>query len=587
MPTNGNDSSSLNLKLPALPALTAMTTSATLPEVLASMAPEQPAASVGAPQPAPPPEYFAPTPTLPLSRTNAQVPTNMRPGAFPPSLYPSTPPGTIFSTSTGQMPTDQTPAAPSTQSPLGQIIPSASSGAPETPGWNPQRTLAPAAPTNPLLIPQPNLSPEQALAQQQPPAGATTPFGQMTPPRPRTFGQKLLSTLGQIGGYALSAADPGLAAMIPSTPIGKIAQQQRGLEMQRTIADIAQKQAETGYQKAQTAALPSEIALRTAQANQAQQTAAELASGEWKVSEYGMMVNSRTGEVKPLEGITPENRQAMFDKLLPENSRPYRGDIAQANARFANQFQSLPANVRGKAQLSDYQLPLQGATDGAFKNIDAGLTQLQASAQAAASLAQAGALREQGLSFQRDEALQRSYDRSNTELGKISTPLDTRAAELSQMTTNISLGTPIADSALAPEFLRIVAGSQTGQLRMNEAELKRMGIAGTQWTLLQQAANKWSTDPNHPAIPEAMRNQMRQVIAAAGAKLQTQQQFVRQAEHDLIYATDATQHREIVANAHDVVEAINMGNYRTRSASGKPQVFSIDGGKTWRPMPGQ
>ena len=573
---NGNDSS-LTLKLPALPALTAMTTGNTLPEVLASMAPAQPA---------PPPDYFAPTATLPLSRTNAQVPTNTL-SSLPGSLYPSTPPGTIFSTSTARLPTDQTPSTPSAQSPFGQIIPAASSGAPLTPGLNPQRALGAAAPTNPLLIPQPNLSPEQALAQQPPPASATTPFGQMIPPRPRTFGQKLLSTLGQIGGYALSAADPGLAAMIPQTPIGKIAQQQRGLEIQRTMADIAQKQAETGYQKAQTAALPSEIALRTAQANQAQQTAAELASGEWKVSEYGIMVNSRTGEVKPLEGITPENREAMFDKLLPDNSRPYRGDIAQANARFANQFNSLPANVRGKANLSDYQLPLKGATDGAFKNIDAGLTQLQASAQAAASLAATQAYRGIEQQHQEREDLNRSYDRSKTELDKISTPLDTRAAELSQITTNISLGTPIADSILAPEFLRIAAGSQTGQLRMNEAELQRIGAGGTQWTLLQQAANKWSLDPNHPAIPEAMRNQMRQVISAAGAKLQAQQQFVQQAQHDLNYATDATQHREIVTNAHDVVEAINMGNYRTRSAPGKPQIFSIDGGKTWRPMPGQ
>ena len=323
---NGNDSSSLNLKLPALPALTAMTTSATLPEVLASMAPAQPAASIGTAQPAPPPEYFAPTPALPVisnAQTNEmsnllrQMPTNA--GSLRSTTYSLPGPGTMFmeplpprptpSAPPGQSPSAQMPPA---QSPFPQIIPSPSSGTPYTPEWNPQRTPGAApAPTNPLLIPQPNLSPEQALAQQSPPAGATTPFGQMTPPRPRSFGQKLLSTLGQIGGYALSAADPGLAAMIPQTPIGKIAAQQRGLEMQLTRADIAQKQAAVtstlGELNVRQQALPSQIAEANAMADKAKADA-DIARDPLTKAKLQADVNQANAQAANLQAEADKNK---------------------------------------------------------------------------------------------------------------------------------------------------------------------------------------------------------------------------------------------------------------------------------------
>lgn len=83
------------------------------------------------------------------------------------------------------------------------------------------------------------------------PAPTAAPVNVAAPPH-HGFFQRLGGVLGRIGGYGLSAVAPGIAAEIPSTPLGKIAAEHRERERELGQADIAGKQAETGEAQART-----------------------------------------------------------------------------------------------------------------------------------------------------------------------------------------------------------------------------------------------------------------------------------------------------------------------------------------------
>lgn len=88
-------------------------------------------------------------------------------------------------------------------------------------------------------------------------AAAANPWG--SPTNHPGFGGKFGHVMGKIAGYALDAADPGLGAAIPQTPLGRAVQQKRdelNLETARASeADTAQKQAQAAESTARAGAL--------------------------------------------------------------------------------------------------------------------------------------------------------------------------------------------------------------------------------------------------------------------------------------------------------------------------------------------
>lgn len=158
-----------------------------------------------------------------------------------------------------------------------------------------------------------------------------------------------------------------------------------------------------------------------------------------------------------------------------------------------------------------------------------------------------------------DQRADRSYQFSQKELDEERKTLEGTMSKISAATSNIDLKSPQADALLAPQILSLSAGGTGSGLRMNEAEISRILGGRTVWEGLQASANKWSTDPNHPAIPEAQRAQMVQILQAATQKGQTKQAILEWGEGRLVDTDDPKAMRSIVADTRKLLDAVDSG----------------------------
>jgi hypothetical protein len=155
--------------------------------------------------------------------------------------------------------------------------------------------------------------------------------------------------------------------------------------------------------------------------------------------------------------------------------------------------------------------------------------------------------------------LDRSYTFNAKELDNERKPLEATMAKISAATSNIDLKSPQADALLAPQILSLSAGGVGSGLRMNEAEIARILGGRTVWESLKASMNKWSTDPNHPAIPDAQRAQMVQILEAAKQKGTLKSSIMEWADNALVNSDDVKDHRQIVATARKLLNAVDEG----------------------------
>jgi len=220
----------------------------------------------------------------------------------------------------------------------------------------------------------------------------------------------------------------------------------------------------------------------------------------------------------------------------------YNKRIAYAVGDKAADFQVTPQTPRKQADAIEAQAKSQGTLDVS-----------QANSKREANTAAAN------LARQPDARLDRSYQFNATQLDKERVPIEAMMGKISAATTNVNLKSPQADALLAPEILSIAAGGAGSGLRMNEAEISRIVGGATQWTQLQTALNKWSTDPGHATFTPEQRGQMAQILDAAKVKGQQKMAVIEYGEQALNDATDVSQHRSTVANTRKMLDAVDNG----------------------------
>ena len=319
--------------------------------------------------------------------------------------------------------------------------------------------------------------------------------------------------LGKIGGTALSVLTPGIAAMIPSTPLGRIAQQNR---------DLSQLQTAQGQEReAQTAA--SEAGLRGAQTEHEQAATAALENPEPKAT-------------KEPAGTAEEQGYQEAKQANPQLTR----------TAFHAQWEAAgkPAAGAGTAEEQGYQEAKQA-------NPQLTRTAFHAQWEAAGKPAAGDA--------KNDARLDRSYQFNSTQLEKERAPVEAQMGKIGAALSNLNLQSPQADALLAPQILSIAAGGTGSGLRMNEAEISRIVGGSTKWTQLQTALNKWSTDPTHATFTPAQRKQMSDILGGAQAKGTQKQQILEWSENALIDADDPTAHRQTVAQTRKLLDAVDQG----------------------------
>lgn len=138
-----------------------------------------------------------------------------------------------------------------------------------------------------------------------------------------------------------------------------------------------------------------------------------------------------------------------------------------------------------------------------------------------------------------------SYQFHIGQLEKVAAPIAGKEQEFANLRTLLDQHTPQADADVAPKLLTAFAGGPGSGLRMNQATIDRNAGGHTAWVGLQQALNRFSSDPTHASIPEAQRQQIYSLIGAAESQIGAKQSEVDKFRQTLADpASTVDQHRK-------------------------------------------
>ena len=217
----------------------------------------------------------------------------------------------------------------------------------------------------------------------------------------------------------------------------------------------------------------------------------------------------------------------------------------------------------GEQTPDEYQLG-QGATDKDYARVSGALE----SEEKALGLAQQhdfqNDFRRDQTNFQNsarnDARADRNYQFNSNHLDTLAKPIEDSLTRFGRLDETLRQGSPQADSLVAPELLSVMAGGQGSGLRMNEAEISRIVGGRSNWQNLQAWAQKWNTDPAHAnSLTSAQRQQVQSLVSAVEAKAQAKRGIIEDARQSLINADDPIAQRQIIANTHTKLNAIDSG----------------------------
>lgn len=345
--------------------------------------------------------------------------------------------------------------------------------------------------------------------------------------------KKVLDIAGQVRFPALEQA-------IPGTP-GNYREQQRPLLEKRATEESA-KSSEVLKGRLDNATIDKD----TAEAEN--QRAEAEARKNAKAKTHPILINGPDGEPTPalqnmVTGeITDDTGAAIPNARVWEKTPAPKNFLGHTEDELKAEVTSDPAKYPG------------GWMEGAagYKNVKAAALKLDKD--------EADAKRDPHmLSGKEADRAERNYQFNAKELDEERKPLEATMAKISAATSNIDLKSPQADALLAPQILSLSAGGAGSGLRMNEAEIARILGGRTVWETLKASANKWSTDPNHPAIPEAQRSQMVQILQAASQKGTLKSGILQWADQALVNTDDPKEQRQTVATARKLMNAVDEG----------------------------
>lgn len=156
--------------------------------------------------------------------------------------------------------------------------------------------------------------------------------------------------------------------------------------------------------------------------------------------------------------------------------------------------------------------------------------------------------------------LDRSFQYNSGRLDKLGAPLDQLNTRIGRLNDTIAQQSPQADALMAPELLSIMAGGAGSGLRMNEAEISRIVGGKSAWEDLKSNINHWNANPkNARSILRAQDAQIKALVSAVQAKLQSKQAILEDARGRLIASDDVQEHRRIIMETQKKLNDIDEG----------------------------
>lgn len=155
-----------------------------------------------------------------------------------------------------------------------------------------------------------------------------------------------------------------------------------------------------------------------------------------------------------------------------------------------------------------------------------------------------------------DARMDRSYQFNSSQLAALQKPIDDAVSRISRLQDTLSQNDKQSDALVAPELLTIIAGGMGSGLRINEAEISRVGGGRSAYDDLQAAVNKWRRDPKASnSITDGQRAEIRALLEAVSSKVYAKQDALTNAGQELIDATDVTGHRKALDKARQALAA--------------------------------
>lgn len=464
--------------------------------------------------------------------------------------------------------------------------------APAQPGRNPGSVMAPFPGTPPdQMLQQGNDALEaQGLPAYQPQQNMVFPStNQQGQP---TFMGRHPGLAGALEGALITAASMPSTGPVASTGDGISAAAKGFLGMVGAKRQFATEQAMLPMQMAQQAAQ-----MKATMAPQALTTPAGIVMRDPLTG--GLSHGASLAEIAG-QGQTPSFDEQSVMGMVPD-ANPQEQLRLRAAARVAQGLYDPQkrAEYVGNAvkQISDDRFHQQQHDDtmGMQEQFhDDSMNMQQQNHQDAVNMQQQNlGIRQQMLALQQQQAANKGNDKNNTilnhsyeynanKLDKVYQPIMQFNQRLARLKDNLDLATPQADSLIAPEMLSVVAGGNGTGVRVNDAEINRVGGGRSKVESLKAALQQYSLDPAHAnSITPAQRQQMKQIVNYVAERANDATGILDDARNKLIDAPDVITHRQITTDALTRVNAAFAG-----TNTGAPGGASAGGGMITVQIPG-
>jgi len=178
-----------------------------------------------------------------------------------------------------------------------------------------------------------------------------------------------------------------------------------------------------------------------------------------------------------------------------------------------------------------------------------------------------------------DQADQRSYQFTTTQIDADAKPILDRADRMSRLSDTLAQHNPQADALIGPELLTSIAGGQGSGLRMNEAEIARIVGGRSAWENLKANLQHWSLDPKSArSITPEQDRQIRALVGAVHSRVLEKQQVIADARARLVDAHDPQAHRQILSDMRQKLTAVDSrGTQEWTPPQGAPAAPKEDG----------
>lgn len=167
-----------------------------------------------------------------------------------------------------------------------------------------------------------------------------------------------------------------------------------------------------------------------------------------------------------------------------------------------------------------------------------------------------------------DKDTDQSYNTQIKRLDSTRKPIDDAAARLARLGSSLNLKTPQADAEIAPQLMVAMAGGAGSGVRITQAEIDRTEGGRSGWENMKARIQHWNSDPSQAlSLTDTQRNQMRQMVKMVNDKVTSKQAILNSAEQGLTNAKNKSEHRQIMADLHKQLEAVDSGKFPDRATA--------------------